>query len=177
MLQDGEPMKAHATPAEFNDACSRSYRHAGYVFLFSPDERPENAEKRKYAIQLDPSVPMERGEDKRPMYWIYPGTTLEFAFERGWDPSWGDVTVDLAAKIAGEHLSPAVVSWGETTVSTDETGVLQISQETTLPEEPFSLSIASPEDGPYVLLNTLTLGNAANAVVVTSEVAFVRGKK
>ncbi len=177
LLQDGEPMTAHAMPTEFSGACTQSYRHAGHVFLFSPDERPENAEKHKYSIELDPEVPMLRGEDKRPMYWVYPGTTLSFEFARGWDPAWGMAKLDLSAKIAGEHLTPAVVSWGENTLNTDETGMLGVSQETTLPGEAFTFSIASPEDGPYVLLNTMTLGNAANALVIASEVAFVRGRK
>jgi hypothetical protein len=177
LLQNGQAMTPHAMPPEFGGACTSSYRHAGYAFLFSPNDRPENGEKNKYSIALDPEVPMLRGEDKRPMYWVYPGTTLTFAFAHGWDPSWGLVKVDMSAKIAGEHMNPAVISWDETTIETDQTGTLELSQETTLPEEPFTLSIASPTDGPYVLLNTLTLGNAGNALVLTSEVAFVRGNK
>jgi len=177
LLQDGVAMTPHAMPTEFGGACTGSYRHAGYVFLFSPEGRPENAEKHKYTIALDPSLPLERGEDKRPMYWVYPGTTLTFEFGRGWDPSWGAARLDLSARVAGEHISSAVVTWGENTVETDETGTLTIGQDTELPGEPFSLTIASPEDGPYVLLNTLTMGNGANALVVTSEVAFVRGSK
>lgn len=175
LLQDGTPMKGHAMPSEFSDACTGSYRHAGYVFLFSPEDRPENAEKHTYTVQLDPQVPMERGEDKRPMYWVYPGTTLTFSLGSGWDPTWGEATLDLAAKVAGEHLSPAVVSYGETEIKSDETGLLEISKSADLPNTPFTIDISSPEDGPYLLLNTLTLGNAANALVLTSEVAFVRG--
>ena len=177
LLADGVPLTPHAMPTEFGGACVNAYRHAGHVFLFSPDKRPENAEKTQYTIQLDPALPLERGEDRRPMYWIYPGTTLTVEFARGWDSSWGASQFDLSAKILGEHISPAVVTWADFSAESDQSGMMTITKEAELPSEPFSIVITSPEDGPYVLLNTLIIGNNVNALIVTSEAAFVHGEK
>ncbi len=67
LLADGQPLEPHGTPAEYDETCSNAFRHAGWAFLFSPEDSPENAEKHKYSIALDTAVPLPRGEDGRPL--------------------------------------------------------------------------------------------------------------
>ena len=81
-----------------------------------------------------------------------------------------------AAKIWTDREHNPVIGYPGAEVQTEGTGMLEISEELELSAEPFSITLASPEDGPYLLVNTLTLGNPENSLVITSEVAFVRGR-
>ena len=94
MYAGDQPMSPHANPEDFEKACTGSYRHAGYLFLFSPTGNVDAASERSYRIELADEVPLPR-DDGRPMYWVYPGTTLTFSVPGAWDPAWGEVRLDL----------------------------------------------------------------------------------
>lgn len=175
LLEDGRPLKPHAAPSEFEDACSGAFRHAGHAFLFSPTASPDGAESRTWSLALSDDVPLRRGDDGREMYWVYPGTTLTFELGSGWDPAWGPLQVHIAGRIANGSTRPARVQLDGRAVelpSAVRPMPFTVSEVLPPPEGPWTLEITSPEDGPYVILGTLTLGNEGHARVLTSQEAF-----
>ncbi len=174
MFEDGVAMPAHAGPEAFEQACAGAYRHAGFLLLFSPSETEELGE-RKYSIALSEDVPLPRGDDERPMYWVYPGTTLTITLDKPWDDAWGNLHLDLAGRILDQVNTHATVKAGEFTKDLDG-GAFKISEDVSA-EGPLTIEITSPEDGPYVVLSLLTLGNPDNALVVTSQANFAKGKR
>lgn len=176
MLENGEPMAAHAAPEAFDETCSGAFRHAGYAFLFSPSGEVEAAAKNTYTLAHSDDVPMPRGDDGRPMYWVYPGTTLELAIDGGWDESWGDMILSIGGRVVvPSELAPQVRVAGQEMEIPPGTRPNGFAIEETLaapPSGPWRIEIESPEGGPYLVLGTITVGNADNALVITSEEAF-----
>ncbi len=172
LLADGAPLRAHASPAEYDESCSKAFRHAGWAFLFSPEAAAENAEKHTWSISLDDQVPILRGEDNRPMYWVYPGTTLTFTAARAWDPAWGAMEVDVVTRQVSEG-PPVTVTVAGQPVSVPEdkdTAHLHVGLDP-IPAAPLVVTVTAEATGGYVVVDTLTIGNAENAAVITSEVA------
>jgi hypothetical protein len=106
------------------------------------------------------------------MYWVYPGTTLTLSFEGAWDPSWGELKMDLAGRVMDIDQAPVTLTAPGFSDELRANGNFDIKQALEAPTGAWTLEIASPEEGPYVLVDTLTLGNPDNAVVVTSESAW-----
>ena len=79
--------------------------------------------------------------------------------------------VDLFGKIAGEHDSPLVVTIADEEVTATK-DFLSISTLPDFQEESWTLTLASPEGGPFVLIDVLTVGNADSALVITGPLAF-----
>ncbi|MEZ4322834.1 MAG: hypothetical protein R3F61_35530 [Myxococcota bacterium] len=162
---DGVPLEPHALPADFEQRCGGAFRHAGTVVLFAPPE-PVELGSRVPSLSLDPRVPVPRGDDGRPMYWVYPGTELVVRIDR-WDPSWGPAEASVVALVMGPGSATfdldGAVSTGagatNLTESLDGAG-------------PFTLKVRSDPDGPFVLLDALTIGNPDDAVVVTGGQAW-----
>ncbi len=175
LFEDDQPLPAHAYPRDFQDRCAGAFRHAGFVILFSPTgSGPEDVENHRYRMGLAPDLPLKRGDDDREMFWVYPGTTVTFSFSRGWDPEWGPLWVDLSGKTSGPTEAPLVVRVAEEEHKFFKDNVF-VSTQPTPPEEPWTLQIESPPEGPYFLLDLLTVGNPEQAAVVTGPRAFHGG--
>lgn len=172
LFEDDQPLAAHAYPRDFQDRCAGAYRHAGFVILFSPTGAgPESVETHRYHIEHAPDLPLKRGDDGREMFWVYPGTTLTFSFSRGWDPEWGPLWVDLSGKSSGPTDAPLVIRFAGEEHRFFKDNVF-LSTQPEPPTEPWTLEIESPAEGPYFLLDLLTLGNPKHGAVVTGPRAF-----
>ena len=173
LFEDDAPLRSHAFPKQFEQNCAGGFRHAGFVVLFSPTgDAPEAVSDHTYRLALSDEVPMPRGDDGRPMYWVYPGTTLTLTFDRGWDESWGDMLVDIAGRTtASEAASPLTVTVADEVFEVDGDDLV-VSTEPDVQADAWSIRIESPADGPYAVLNLLTVGNPEHALVVTGPVAF-----
>ena len=154
-------------------ACTGSYRHAGYLFLFSPSGEVDAVRERTYRIELADEVPAPRN-DGRPMYWVYPGTTLIFSVPAAWDPAWGEVRLDLAGRVMDFDEFPVTVKAPGFSEELRSNGNFDMSHALESPTGAWSVEIASPAGGPYLVIDTLTIGNPDNAVVMTSEAAWVK---
>ncbi len=173
LLEDGKPLASHALPADYEGQCAGAFRHAGFLILFSPQGAPEAVEGKKYSIALSEDVPLARGDDGRPIYWIYPGTTLRIETGKAWDPAWGKLEADLVPHTFGGSTNYQVTIAGTPIDLPDDQDAPHLHHVVDpVPAGPIIVEISSPADGPYVALQTLTLGNADHAAVVTSEVAF-----
>jgi hypothetical protein len=176
LMQDGKPLEPHATPQASEKGCGFGFRHMPVYLFFAPQRDAENITG-SWSLGLSEDLPMKRGGDKHEVYWVYPGTTLTFAFDQGWAEEWGVPTVSLDARVlyvgtpespASQPGSPAVVTFeGREFPSTESKLGLQEVIEP--PQGPWTLEIASPSDGPYVLLHTLVVGNEQHARVLAVE--------
>ncbi|MEQ1501160.1 MAG: hypothetical protein ABMB14_02970 [Myxococcota bacterium] len=175
LRQNGKELASHAAPAAYEKGCRFSFRHQPKYLFFSPLDTVDNIAG-DWTIALSPEVPLARGDD-REMYWVYPGTTLTFTFSSGWDAEkWGEMKVDLDARLlyTGTAAEPAPRPGASATVSflgVEESGEdnrLGFSRTPEPPDGAWTLDITSPSDGPFVLVETLTIGNDDHSVVVTA---------
>jgi len=79
----------------------------------------------------------------------------------------------IVMKMAGETTSQASIQahWDAPQVLEGDTPVLRFPVPTSDLEDGWSLHLYSPLEGPYIVVDTLVLGNAGHALVVTSEPA------
>ncbi|MFT4621642.1 MAG: hypothetical protein ACI8PZ_000294 [Myxococcota bacterium] len=173
LLEDDEPLSPHAEPADIGERCAGAFRHAGAAVQFSPSGRSNAAKERRYRLTYAEQTPFPRGDDGRPLYWIHPGTQLEFQLIDRWDPAWGDPTLTLAVKLIGEHGARPLVEMGQVTAQLEgDTPLIEQAVPHLQLDGSWALRIASPADGPWIVLDTLTIGNGENAVVITGERAW-----
>lgn len=175
LFEDGQPLTPHAMPHDFEQNCRFAFRHAGFLIMFTPDGKPASAHGKTYTVALDSAFPLQRGDDGRDLFWIYPGQTATLSLSKGWNPDWGSLSVDLDARlvyVGKTNSAPATASVLGVDEKSARPRLGMSAQIETPPSDAFEVTIASPGDGPYVLIETLTLGNAQHAVVVTSEAAF-----
>ncbi len=176
LLHDGKPLASHATPAASEKSCGFAMRHMPMYVFFAPEGSADNIAG-NWSLGLSEELPMKRGGDKREVYWVYPGTTLTFSFDKAWAEEWGIPTVTLDARAiyvgtpetpAAQPGSPATVEFeGHEATSTE--GKLGVQEVIEPPQGPWTLEIASPSDGPYVLIHTLVVGNEQHARVLSVE--------
>ncbi len=171
LLSNGTPLAPHAAPADYEGRCGGAFRHAGYLILFSPADDPDATPTQTWSIDLDDRVPMPRGDDGRPMYWVYPGTQLTITTQGAWDPAWGEAELDLVPRVLGTGNWTVTVGGAPLDIPAEKDAP-HLHQAIPQDGGPFTLTLASPADGPYLVLETLTLGNAEHAAVLTSEAAF-----
>ncbi len=167
----GDPLTPHALPKDFERDCGGAFRHAGGVILFSPDDTP-NLDGRALELSLDPRLPMPRGGDERPMYWVYAQTTVRGTVAE-WSSDWGDADTVLAGLVVGD--GPVTVTFGDT-AHTLPSGPFRLTHRFE-GNGPFTTTIAgsAPQGdglGGYALIDAWTLGNADNAVVFTGDAAW-----
>jgi outer membrane murein-binding lipoprotein Lpp len=169
LSENGAPMVPHAMPEAFQAECTGSYRHAGYLFLFSPTGIVGAAMDNSYTLSLDEDFPLPRGEDDRPMYWVYPGTTATFSFTGGWKAEWGEPELNVSGRVLdvdAEGASVVAPGINQPLVSPGEFHVSKPLLEGA--EGDFEVVVRSPGNGPYLILDVLTVGNAEFAAVVTA---------
>ena len=170
LFENGEALEPHALPGAYEGACAGAFRHAGYVFLFSPRGERDAPAQNTYAVALDERFPIPRGDDARPTYWVYPGTTATFRTNVPWDAAWGKPMLSVGGRALEARDRTASVSSTGLEREIDGTGDFEVSGELSRDGEPLTIEISSPEGGPYVLIDVLTVGNDDHALVVTSPI-------
>lgn len=171
LLEDGRALTAHASNDNHVKRCAGAFRHAGNLLQFSPRGHAQAALSRAYRLALDERVPVPRGDDGRPLYWVYPGTKLEFTFTGTWPKEAPPPEITAVLKLTGEAQSSASVQahWEPPQLLEGDTPVLRFPVPTETLEEGWSLHVYSPLEGPYIVFDTLALGSAAHGLVVTRE--------
>ena len=169
----GEALQPHMPPSKYADACAGAFRHQSKFLFYSP---PEGADGSDVDVRLAGELPFP-DEAGRPRYWIYPGTTLTIETSAPWkEAEWGEahLVYQLALRSVGLPSKPSARSTGAVTIRLPDaelTGVDAFWQGSSplSGEGPWTLSIHSPPDGPFVLVDALAIGNQGYAAVVTSK--------
>jgi hypothetical protein len=157
LLEDGQPLTAHAFPNHYEQNCSGAFRHAGTVLLFSPTDNAQKAIQSQYSLHLDGSLPMTR-PDGREIYWVYPNTTLTFVVDGLFDPAWGEGDVDIAGALfgSGQPLITVDISGTSKEINEDR---FTVHSEMPNTKNSWTIQITSPERGPFVLIDLQTIRN------------------
>ncbi len=157
VFEDGQPLEHLNWPGKLAGACHGAYVPQSARVFVSPGPQAEPPlEQRRYELGLAPEMPVRMGNTEG--WFAYPGTALSLDFA-GWpspaaeyellvglEPIEGSgegvtVTVDGLAL----PLEPAGERW------------LQGSLRLPTPKGPWSVSIASPEGGPWLLVRWLAV--------------------
>lgn len=175
VLQDGRPLTPHAGPLAFERNCKGAFRHQPRFVFFSPPDAVDNVGG-AWTLQLSDEVPMPLGNDGE-AHWVYPGTELVFTFDAGWRAEdWGPMRVSFDARLlyVGTPEDPDTLGSGSARLqfldhdqTTDEPR-LTVTHAPPNPDGPWTLTVSSPADGPYVLVDRLSLGNDEHTLVVAS---------
>jgi hypothetical protein len=156
LLEDGKPLEAHAPREKFDDACAGAFLHQEKAVKFSPTgDSPDVVPTRSYRFSLSEDLPLRTSAGFE-AWWVYPGTTVTLSFE---EPTSGPGVVVDALAFAGGKGSPT--AWIDSAPPSPFGGEAQHRSIVLPPPRagaPWSLSIASPADGPYLLLRRVVHG-------------------
>lgn len=171
---DDVPLVPHSAPSRYADACDGAFRHQSKYLFYSP---PKLADGAALQVVLSEELPIP-DEEGRPRYWVYPGTTLTITASGSWDAeAWGaaHLVYDLRLRNVGLPNKPNATSSGAVTLAlpdaelTGGTQPIWRGSEPLTGSGPWTITISSPSDGPFVLVDGLAIGNGSWASVVTSK--------
>lgn len=127
--------------------------------LGKPKNKPAQVE-----VHLSDEVPMEVPGEELPAYWVYPGTTLRFTFDQPWPHDPEDFRLFLLGHVFGpDRLGQPVVRVGSEESALQVLGMrgwLSRPYEVPQGEGPWTLDVEVPEDGPWLLIQNLAVGDA-----------------
>ncbi len=155
VYEDGKPLRAHAAPKEVQDQCTGAATHWNGAVKFTPTgDDPEAGRSRDYRVAYDPAAPLVGGRGEE-AWWVYPGTALRFAFAEG------SVAGNVAAAVAGVAILPGegapTVRFGAAEAPLVRAGDGLAAAVHADVAGAFTVEIASPPDGPTLLLDRLAL--------------------
>ena len=111
------------------------------------------------------------------MYCVYPGTTVTIAIDSAWQETWGVAKLEIGGRIIDltsdgvQVTAPGI----EETLSTG--GDFVVTKELGETDGGFTIEVSSPENGPYVLLNQIQLGNPDHGLVISSDAQWATDKR
>jgi hypothetical protein len=161
VLEDGKPLTPHATREAFDLTCAGASNHQGGAVKFSPTGGPaEVAQERTYTVSFVDDIPI-RDAIGNEGWWVYPGTTLTLDFPGPWDGPAEGFRVAVEGYAAGGE-GPVTLEAGRAT-ATLERGAERASAVLTpdAPTAPWSLTLTSPPDGPWLIVNRVVVGTPA----------------
>ena len=162
LFEDGAPLAPHATKEAFDLACAGGFSHQSGMVKFSPTGGPaEVVATRTYTVALSDAVPLQ-DPFGRDAWWVYPGTTLVVEAPDGWDPPLDGFGVAVATHVAIPGAGAATVRVGGvsaplTIVETVGTATVHAPS----PAGPWRVEVASPADGPWLLVRSVVAGTDA----------------
>lgn len=155
---DGRALAPHAGPGRFEQGCGGAFRHQSRFVFLSPFSAHDT--DGDWSVGLVEDQPVRRGDDGLGVYWVYPGTSTTFSFARPWSTEDGEFAVHLDARLLRVGRAPRgqahVEVLGERALGTgDRLAAPAVGP----PGGPWAVTVASPEDGPFVLVESLWVGN------------------
>ncbi len=172
VLEDATELQTHAL-GNVVDTCVGASGFVGGRFKFSPTgPGPESAERHQYRAALTAAAPARGGEFQE-VWWVYPGTELTVTVP---DPAGAgagkrEVRVEVAAPVRG--VAAPTVRLGEgAAVALDPFGSGYAGNVVgPAGEDAWTFTVASPSDGPYVLLQRVVTGPADAPVYLIGKPA------
>lgn len=143
-------------PAEAS-TCSGEVQFSADAVRFTT---PKKATVDDLSLELAKKAPVV-SEEGRAAYWVYPGTTLQFVFDKRDRFPADRIPIFATARSFGEGDGVPTVSVGDASVQMQGTGdEWRVSTMPATPDGEWSVSVSVPEGGSYLLLDRLVLGRA-----------------
>ncbi|MFZ5475864.1 MAG: hypothetical protein ACOZNI_03740 [Myxococcota bacterium] len=155
VLEGGTPLPSHAAPEEITGPCAGKASHWRNVVKFTPTSEGVTG---PFALGLDPAVPTV-GRQYEEAWWVYPGTSVRFDFPAGAVAGDRNVLLRAVDVVAGAG-SPTIAVGGGAPVGLERVGVgLEALVHAAATGEAWSVDVASPADGPWLLVRGLAVGS------------------
>ena len=159
---------------EGENPCTQQAILGAEQVTFSP-KMPKDANPEDLSLQHRQALPIP-GEEKDG-YWVLPGTALHLNFGQAWDGDPGAFTIRLISEAFSEADGLPTIQYNDQSPTVIEpTGKRhKIELNPEAPQQAWTLSIQSPADGPYLLIQGLTIGHGYGAALIVGSTADNRG--
>jgi hypothetical protein len=159
-LEDGKPLQPHGKAEELKGECLGIFNIHGEWIRFVPTTREPDPSSRSYQAVLSKQFPMVTAKGEQ-VWWIYPGTTGRFVVNEPWTGERGPFSLDATVMRFGETELPVTLGLaGEDPIPFQ--GVSTLARAVFEGDAPqgstWAIEIASPKEGPYALLSSLSAG-------------------
>jgi hypothetical protein len=161
VVRGDTPLRIASTAAEFTEQCAGAYASGRGAIRFSPFESVDDAGP--YTVRLNPEPRFDTADGKA--VWVYPGTAVQVAFSGL--PAGESHEVRLVARAAGTAAGvPELVLPSGEAVPVPAKGLSHVlgHEVTGLPAEGATLTLRSPADGPFLLVSSLSVHGADEAL-------------
>lgn len=156
VTQGGQPLGWTPT----RDGCSPGVTHGEQIEIV-PNAGGDIAD---VALSLQEELPFTVEGENLPAWWVYPGTTVRFTFERPWQYDAESFRVFLLGHVFGGQGGRAEIVVDEQRATLEVLGTRAWLATNPDPptEGPWTLDVISPPDGPWVLMQNLAVGAMPN---------------
>lgn len=148
ITRNGVPLVRRAKASQLL-SCDGAFAHVKDGIRYSMTTAGDGA---TYAVELT-SEPYTVVDGFPRVWWVYPGTSLDFTFDAPWKGAAFSVAARVTRVGAGDGAPALSVGAMSTSL---ETGAGTLSGDP--PGSAWSLSISSPSNGPYLAIDALTVG-------------------
>jgi hypothetical protein len=157
VLEDGAPLQPESWPGKLKGACMGAFVPQSAQLFVSPGAQVDPPmEQRSYSLTLAHEMPVRSGQ--REGWFVYPGTRLELAFE-GWQGPAAEVEILVGLEPLGDEAKGVSVVAMDRSVDLEPRGQRWLggALRAPSPEGPWSIVIASPQDGPVLQIRWLAV--------------------
>jgi hypothetical protein len=159
LLEDGVPLSGFAHRRDFEEHCTGAFTVARNVIWFSPSgSSPAARDGRSYTLALSEALPMQTPDG--PAWWVYTGQALDARFDDSAAQVGRSVTISATLRTPQKkpkELPQLRVAGQSADFSLGSAGLWSASLSLPVPDGPWTVSVASLGEGPYLLLDSLTL--------------------
>jgi len=170
VLEDGEPLEPLSWPGKLDGPCRGAYvPQGGLLHVSAGIHEDPPREQRSYRLTVSDELPVRFGKSEG--WFVYPGTQLEVDFA-GWPGPLGELEVLVGLEpLLGDVTGATVTALGQP-MALESRGarLVQGSLTASTPDGPWSVSVTSAEDGPWLLVRWLAVRSGDETVnLVGSE--------
>ena len=173
VLEDGVPMEHLSWPGKLEGPCHGAYvPQAGLLYLSPGAHADPPREQRSYHLTVTDQLPVRFGKSEG--WFVYPGTQLVLDFT-GWPGPQGDLEVVVGLEPLIGAAAGASVTAAGLPVDLEPQGarLLRGTVVAPTPLGPWSISVASAADGPWLAVRWLAVRSGGETVdLVGSEEAM-----
>ncbi len=166
VLQDTRPLQPHA--AVGGAGCTASSYFVDAQMRFSPTETAAIGGA-SFTLDLNPDVPLH-GPHGEEAWWVAPGTTLKLIVPAGVLTGARRVRVQAAMPLAGEASATVWLDGGRPTTLAPVGAAVEAIVAGPATAASWTLSVASPADGPWLLLQRVVTGTHRNPIFLIGYV-------
>ncbi len=174
VLEDGQPLEHVNWPGKLAGPCIGAYvPYPGRIFIApGPHEEPP-FEQRSYRLTAAGEMPVRMLASEA--WFVYPGTRLQLDFE-GWpgEPGTFELQVGLEPLIGQAAGASVRVDGQDVPLAPQGLRYLAGRAEQATPDGPWSVEIASADDGPWLLLRWLGASADGSSVDLIGSEAFMQ---
>jgi hypothetical protein len=172
LLENGVALKPSSSGPT---RCNGVYYSQKHQFVFGPSSR-SYAQSATYSIGYHEEIPV--WSEGRPVYWVYPGTTMRLEFDQPWQGPEGSFAVRVVAETFGDgEGQPTMSVAGADPVELVLAGGRRFKTQVR-PEPPsgnWHVEVTVPDNGPLLMIQGMTVGHGHGSSLIIGTLEDNRG--